>query len=77
MDGFMRRVSDRSQAAQRARLLLQDAHAACFKANTAVLGMSNGPFSGVNEVLGIIAEMDDEIQLQRERIKQLESGKAI
>lgn len=58
----MRRISERCEAAQRARVLLQAAHDACFKApDRDILGMSHGPFSGVNEVLGLIAEMDEQI----------------
>jgi len=39
---------------------LQTAHDACFKEHKDVLGMSSGPFSGVNEALGIIARLEDE-----------------
>lgn len=45
----------------RALKALQAAHDACFKhPERDVLGMSHGPFSGVNETLGIIAELEDE-----------------
>lgn len=43
----------------RALKALQAAHDACFNApGRDVLGMTHGPFSGVNEVLGIVAELE-------------------
>lgn len=45
----------------RALKALQAAHDACFKApDRDVLGMSHGPFSGVNEALGIITDLEAE-----------------
>jgi len=45
---------------------LQAAHDACFKApDRDVLGMSNGPFSGVNEALGIVDMLERENQRLR------------
>lgn len=43
---------------------LQSAHDACFHhPGRDVLGMSHGPFSGVNVALGIIAQLEDENRL--------------
>ena len=43
----------------RALQALQAAHDACLKhPERPVLGMSHGPFSGVNEVLGIVDELE-------------------
>lgn len=40
---------------------LQSAHAACLNhPDRDVLGMSNGPFSGVNVALGIVARLEEE-----------------
>lgn len=62
---------------ERALLALTEAHAALYRANSRlvaltnagikglegdVLGMSSGPFSGVNEVLGIVARLEEENQ---------------
>jgi hypothetical protein len=45
----------------RALKALQAAHDACFNhPERGALGMSHGPFSGVNEALGIIAELEAE-----------------
>lgn len=45
----------------RAWKALQAAHDACFKhPERDVLGMSHGPFSGVNEVLGIVSMLEEE-----------------
>ena len=47
----------------RALKALESAHDACLKARNAtgeVLGMSHGSFSGVNEVLGIIDQLEQE-----------------
>jgi hypothetical protein len=47
---------------------LQAAHDVCFKSpGRDVLGMSNGPFSGVNKALGIIRQL--EIQIDYERFR--------
>ena len=41
---------------------LRAAHQACFKApDRDVLGMSSGPFSGVNATLGLVMEMENRI----------------
>jgi hypothetical protein len=38
---------------------LQAAHRACFDhPDRDAIGMSHGPFSGVNEVLGIVSELE-------------------
>ena len=48
--------------------LLQAAHDACFKSEDRdVLGMSHGPFSGVNEVLGIIKLLEEENEILKKR----------
>lgn len=40
---------------------LQAAHDACYgHPSRDVLGMSHGPFSGVNVALGIVAELEDQ-----------------
>lgn len=60
---------------------LQAAHDACFKDQTRdVLGMSHGPFSGVNRVLGLVSEMElhekqleEKYKLAVRRIEHLES----
>lgn len=45
----------------RASKALQAAHDACFKhPDRGVLGMSHGPFSGVNEALAIVAQLERE-----------------
>lgn len=42
---------------------LQEAHNACFKhPERDVLGMSHGPFSGVNETLGIVTELEERLR---------------
>lgn len=44
----------------KARASLDEAHKACFNhPDRDVLGMSYGPFSGVNQALGIIAELEE------------------
>jgi len=44
----------------RAAQALDAAHKACFKhSDRPLLGMSHGPFSGVNEALGIVAALED------------------
>lgn len=44
-----------------AREALKAAHEACFAhPDRGPIGMSAGPFSGVNVALGIIAELEDE-----------------
>jgi|SRR5581483_1687261 len=50
----------------RASAALDAAHKACFShPDRGLLGMSHGPFSGVNEALGIIAELESENQTLR------------
>lgn len=50
---------------------LQAAHDACFKhPERGVLGMSHGPFSGVNEALGIIASLEEENIALKRRLAQ-------
>lgn len=45
---------------------LSAAHEACFKnPDRGVLGMSHGPFSGVNEALGIISLLETEVRALR------------
>jgi hypothetical protein len=47
---------------------LQDAHDACLKCvDRDVLGMSHGPFSGVNKALGIIKLLEEENALLRKK----------
>ena len=46
-----------------AQAALEDAHKACLDhPDRGVLGMSHGPFSGVNIALGIIAHLEDELR---------------
>lgn len=52
---------------------LQDAHTACFKhPDRDVLGMSHGPFSGVNQVLGLIDELEAKLERLRFRERHLQ-----
>lgn len=45
---------------------LRAAHKACFEhEGRDVLGMSHGPFSGVNVALGIVAQLEDENKILR------------
>ena len=45
---------------KKVKRLLEEAHLACFKhPDRDVLGMTNGPFSGVNQVLGIVMELEE------------------
>jgi len=47
---------------------LNEAHKACFNhPDRPLLGMSHGPFSGVNVALGIIARLEDENDLLRQK----------
>lgn len=56
----------------RALKILQAAHEACFKApDRDGLGMSTGPFSGVNETLGIVDELERENRRLRDTIDRL------
>lgn len=48
---------------QAALVALQQAHDACFQhPERDVLGMSHGPFSGVNVALGIVTLLEEENQ---------------
>jgi hypothetical protein len=50
---------------------LQAAHDACFKhPKRHVLGMTYGPFSGVNEALGIIDDLEQENMYLRQLLKE-------
>jgi hypothetical protein len=61
---------------KQAAAALDAAHKACLNhPDRGVLGMSHGPFSGVNEALGIIAEMEALINRQAAIIKQLKEEK--
>ena len=52
---------------------LSEAHAACFKhPERGPIGMSHGPFSGVNKALGIISLLEDENAVLRRRLSNLE-----
>ena len=52
---------------------LDEAHKACFKhPDRDILGMSHGPFSGVNEVLGIVDSLEVFIDRQAKYIELLE-----
>ncbi len=52
---------------------LENAHKACYgHSDRPLLGMSHGPFSGVNMALGIIAELEDAVGLAQEKIARLE-----
>jgi hypothetical protein len=54
----------------RAFAALEAAHKACFDhPERDILGMSHGPFSGVNEALGIVAELEDENERLRAALK--------
>lgn len=58
----------------RAMAALEAAHKACFKhADRPLLGMSHGPFSGVNEVLGIVAELERENVKLTKKTQKLEA----
>jgi hypothetical protein len=61
---------------QKALEALQAAHDACLKApDRDVLGMSYGPFSGVNVALGIISELEAERERLLFRCRHLERKK--
>lgn len=50
---------------------LQAAHDACFNhPGRDVLGMSHGPFSGVNVALGIVARLEEENLSLKRRIER-------
>jgi hypothetical protein len=46
----------------KALVALEAAHTACYEKHADALGMSHGPFSGVNEALGIVASLEEENQ---------------
>jgi hypothetical protein len=51
---------------------LEAAHRACFNApGRDILGMSHGPFSGVNVALGIVHVLEEENKRLRMQIKAL------
>lgn len=53
---------------------LKAAHEACFEhPSRDVLGMSHGPFSGVNEVLGIVDQLEAETKALRSELMKLRS----
>jgi hypothetical protein len=55
---------------ERALEALKSAHEACFShPDRDALGMSHGPFSGVNEALGIVSLLEDENKRLRGIIK--------
>ncbi len=54
----------------RAFAALQAAHDACFEKHQDVLGMSSGPFSGVNVALGIVALLEEENILLRAKVER-------
>lgn len=57
----------------RAVKALEAAHAVCFNApDRDILGMSHGPFSGVNEALGIVAQLEEENFRLREERRRIE-----
>jgi hypothetical protein len=72
-----------SENYEKALSALQSAHNACFNhPDRSVLGMSVGPFSGVNVALGVITKLELEItELKlmlfeyKEQIKDLKEGK--
>lgn len=60
--------------ANEAREALSEAHAACFNhPDRPAIGMSHGPFSGVNRALGIIKLLENENEAYCARIAQLET----
>lgn len=51
---------------------LSEAHTACFKhEDRDVLGMSHGPFSGVNKALEIVLSLETLAAMQQVEIKKL------
>lgn len=60
----------------KAAAALKSAHEACFKhPDRDLLGMSSGPFSGVNEALGIIMLMEEENLALKARLQKTNNGK--
>lgn len=53
---------------------LSAAHTACFNhEDRDVLGMSHGPFSGVNEALGIVLTLETLVAMQAKEIQNLKT----
>lgn len=51
---------------------LSEAHAACFKhEDRDVLGMSHGPFSGVNKALEIVLSLETLVKMQQIEVQNL------
>jgi hypothetical protein len=51
---------------EQARVALEEAHKACFShPERPVLGMSHGPFSGVNVALGAVASLEEQLEEAR------------
>lgn len=68
-----RQVSNRPYY-DRASKALDAAHRACFNhPDRHGLGMSHGPFSGVNEALGIIADLEENLELANREILRLKA----
>lgn len=58
---------------ERAKNALEAAYQACYKhPDRDILGMSHGPFSGVNEALGIVTTLEEDNKKLKQRISQLE-----
>lgn len=54
---------------------LESAHKACFDhPDRPLIGMSHGPFSGVNVALGIVAELEECCAISAARITALEAS---
>lgn len=70
----IRRVSERHPNAQRARELLMEAHDACMKCGVLPLDVVHGKFSGVNEALGLIAELDADLADALAALKEARHG---
>lgn len=66
--------TDRRALYKQAHAALDAAHQACFgHSERDALGMSHGPFSGVNQALGIIARLEDENWRLRLLIEELQA----
>jgi len=67
------RTGNGDELAERARAALQAAHLACFQhPDRGPVGMSRGPFSGVNEVLGVVAQLLASLKLETARAEEAE-----
>lgn len=63
---------DERPSYDKALLALSEAHTACFKhEDRDVLGMSHGPFSGVNKALGIVLSLETLARNQQDEIANL------